>query len=63
MKREHALIAIGILAVLVAVFVTLAIAERNAGDIDCADIGHQVNVTFDDPHELDGDNDGIGCEP
>ncbi len=32
------------------------------GDLDCADIGRPVRVGPDDPHHLDADGDGIGCE-
>lgn len=31
-------------------------------DLDCRDIGHQVRVSGSDPHRLDADDDGIGCE-
>ena len=31
-------------------------------DVDCADVGHPVLVFGSDPHRLDGDNDGVGCE-
>ncbi len=33
-------------------------------DLDCKDIGHTVQVdhTYGDPHRLDGDKDGVGCE-
>jgi micrococcal nuclease len=31
-------------------------------DVDCADISGPVRVVGRDPHRLDGDNDGIGCE-
>jgi micrococcal nuclease len=31
-------------------------------DLDCADIGRTVKVTGADPHRLDGDGDGLGCE-
>ena len=33
-------------------------------DLDCVDVGREVRVnhTFGDPHRLDGDNDGRGCE-
>jgi Excalibur calcium-binding domain len=33
-------------------------------DLDCADIGHPVAVDHDygDPHRLDADGDGYGCE-
>jgi len=39
------------------------------GDLDCADIGFALTVIHDpsigasDPHYLDADCDGIGCEP
>jgi hypothetical protein len=32
------------------------------GDIDCKDTGNNVKVGSDDPHDLDRDGDGIGCE-
>jgi endonuclease YncB( thermonuclease family) len=31
-------------------------------DLDCADVRAPVRVVGRDPHRLDGDNDGIGCE-
>lgn len=31
-------------------------------DLDCADVGGPITVTGSDPHGLDADNDGIGCE-
>ena len=31
-------------------------------DLDCADIGRKVRVAGADPHRLDGDGDGWGCE-
>jgi hypothetical protein len=31
-------------------------------DLDCSQIGHQVRVGSSDPHALDADGDGIGCE-
>ncbi|KUJ70415.1 hypothetical protein ACZ90_03195 [Streptomyces albus subsp. albus] len=31
-------------------------------DLDCPDIGHPVWVDDNDPHHLDADGDGIGCE-
>ncbi len=31
-------------------------------DLDCADIGRPVRVVAADPHRLDGDGDGWGCE-
>ncbi|HEX8211917.1 MAG TPA: hypothetical protein VF584_17205 [Longimicrobium sp.] len=34
----------------------------NGYDLDCADVGHTVKVTGGDPHRLDRDGDGWGCE-
>lgn len=34
----------------------------NGVDLDCADISGPVWVGTNDPHRLDGDGDGIGCE-
>lgn len=31
-------------------------------DLDCADVGRTVRVTGGDPHRLDRDRDGWGCE-
>ncbi|HEU0016074.1 MAG TPA: excalibur calcium-binding domain-containing protein [Longimicrobium sp.] len=31
-------------------------------DLDCADIGAAVRVEGADPHRLDRDHDGVGCE-
>jgi hypothetical protein len=31
-------------------------------DVDCPDIGHEVQVVGNDPHGLDADNDGTGCD-
>lgn len=31
-------------------------------DLDCADVGGSVTVTGSDPHGLDADGDGVGCE-
>ncbi len=31
-------------------------------DLNCADIGQKVEVTGSDPHGLDRDGDGVGCE-
>ncbi len=31
-------------------------------DLDCPDVGHRVRVTGGDPHRLDRDGDGWGCE-
>lgn len=34
----------------------------NGYDLDCPDVGHPVRVPGADPHRLDSDNDGVGCE-
>lgn len=34
----------------------------DGADLDCADIGEPVAVNDDDPHGLDRDGDGVGCE-
>lgn len=31
-------------------------------DLNCGDIGHPITVTGSDPHRLDRDGDGVGCE-
>ncbi len=32
-------------------------------DLDCGDLGHPITVAGPaDPHQLDADGDGIGCE-
>jgi endonuclease YncB( thermonuclease family) len=31
-------------------------------DLNCADVGHAVQVVGSDPYNLDGDGDGSGCE-
>jgi hypothetical protein len=31
-------------------------------DLDCSDVNGPINVTGPDPHRLDADGDGIGCE-
>jgi hypothetical protein len=31
-------------------------------DVDCAEVGGSVTVVGSDPHGLDADSDGIGCE-
>lgn len=36
--------------------------EYSGRDLDCADIGHPVRVDGADPHGLDRDGDGVGCE-
>lgn len=32
-------------------------------DVNCADVGTPVRVVGGDPHRLDGDGDGTGCDP
>lgn len=34
----------------------------NGIDLDCPDVGHKVRVVGADPHRLDRDGDGWGCE-
>lgn len=34
----------------------------NGVDLDCSDIRHRVRVPGPDPHRLDQDGNGIGCE-
>jgi hypothetical protein len=34
----------------------------NGYDLDCRDVGYPVSVPGADPHRLDADNDGVGCE-
>ena len=36
--------------------------KYNGVDLDCSDVGHQVTVSDGDPHKLDADGDGLGCE-
>jgi hypothetical protein len=31
-------------------------------DLDCGDVGYNIKVEGSDPHDLDRDGDGIGCE-
>ncbi|MEX2193398.1 MAG: thermonuclease family protein [Nitrosarchaeum sp.] len=35
---------------------------KKSRDLDCADVEKNIKVTGDDPHGLDRDGDGIGCE-
>lgn len=39
-----------------------AYPEWNGYDLDCPDVGRLVRVTGSDPHGLDRDGDGWGCE-
>jgi len=34
----------------------------NSPDLDCKDLPKNIKVVGSDPHRLDGDGDGIGCE-
>ena len=36
--------------------------RRSGPDLDCKDLGYAVRVDGPDPHFLDADHDGIGCE-
>ena len=36
--------------------------DWGGGDLDCEDIGYEIWVGDNDPHGLDGDGDGWGCE-
>ena len=36
--------------------------DPEVADLDCADIGHEVQIDDDDPYNLDADGDGVGCE-
>ena len=36
--------------------------EWSGYDLDCPDVGHPGSVPDADPHRLDRDNDGVGCE-
>jgi hypothetical protein len=31
-------------------------------DVDCDQLNGPISVTGSDPHYLDADNDGVGCE-
>jgi len=39
-----------------------AYPEWDGYDLDCPDVGRMVRVSGDDPHGLDRDGDGWGCE-
>ena len=36
--------------------------DYDSGDLDCADIGEEIEIDGDDPNGPDADEDGIGCE-
>ncbi len=36
--------------------------DRSSGDLDCSDVSGPISVGSSDPHGLDGDGDGVGCE-
>ena len=37
-------------------------SDGYAGDLDCSDFSGPVDTSGGDPHGLDGDGDGVGCE-
>lgn len=39
-----------------------ACIPKNSADLDCADVPKNIKVEGSDPHGLDRDGDGIGCE-
>jgi micrococcal nuclease len=41
---------------------TPCIQPHSQGDVDCADVNGPISVTGSDPHRLDADGDGVGCE-
>lgn len=55
---------LGGLAITAAVAVAAAPSGAQQQDLNCGDPGtsHNMPVGPDDPHGLDDDNDGIGCE-
>jgi hypothetical protein len=60
-KRVLAVVVAAVAAVAVA-FGAPALAQE--GDLDCGDPGTSPNMAVEagDPHGLDADDDGIGCE-
>jgi hypothetical protein len=58
--------AIALLIAAVALGIGLApVAAQDGGDLDCGDPGTSPNMPVDpnnDPHGLDDDDDGVGCE-
>lgn len=47
----------------VAIPATFAGTAHASDDLNCSDIGHQVQIlNGDDPFNLDADHDGVGCE-
>ena len=55
------------LLALLALLAALTLAACGTGpetELDCGDTGTSPNMTVpeDDPHDLDTDGDGIGCE-
>lgn len=59
----------GLAAAVAALVATAAVivpaAAQEGGDLDCGDPGTSHNMPIDpadDPHGLDADGDGIGCE-
>ena len=41
----------------------LPVTVSSTGELDCSQFGGPVFVGANDPHGLDHDDDGIGCEP
>jgi hypothetical protein len=39
-----------------------AVFRPTPPDVDCSDVDGPIQVTGDDPHGLDRDGDGVGCE-
>lgn len=63
LSKAAAVTAVAITSLAAASF-TASTAGAQSGDLDCGDPGtsHNMPVPPDDPHDLDDDGDGIGCE-
>lgn len=62
--HTHKLIAAGGIVAAVALFLAIP-AAAGGDDLNCGDPGTSHNMPIDpnnDPHNLDGDDDGVGCE-
>jgi hypothetical protein len=59
MNVKRAFAAVGAASILALSSATMANATP---DFDCKHFGRQVDTSQEDPHLLDADNDGIGCE-